>query len=151
MDLLSQIYLFKSLSEDQRAWVGRLATIQKSACGESIFRQGDKANALYIVKYGGVVIKRRTHDSEELEIVRLDAGAHFGEISLLTQSPRTATAETTEPTELVLLGYEKLRRLLEDQPLIGAKVYRAMAGQLSGKLAHTTEDLTFIRVVSARR
>lgn len=145
MDLFAGIYLFRTLSADQRAWIARLSTAQMHMAGSIVFRQGDKASAMYVIKKGLVVIRHRNRGSEEIEVARLVRGSHFGEISLLSGDPRTATAETMESSELLLLGYDKLRKLLEDQPIIGTTVYKAMAGLLSGRLASTTtDDLTFV-------
>ncbi|MBI1860964.1 MAG: cyclic nucleotide-binding domain-containing protein [Deltaproteobacteria bacterium] len=143
-ELVGNLYLFRTLSADQIAWIGRLASTQRHTPGSVLFRQGDKANGLYIIKQGTITIQSQTQ-SEENKIATLRSGAHFGEISLLTGDVRTATATAIENSELLMLSYDRLKKLLEDQPLIGARVYKAMAQFLSGRLVQTTGDLTFVR------
>ncbi len=144
-DLVSNLYLFRTLSPDQAAWIARLASVQKHAAETILFRQGDRASAIYIIKFGSVVIQHQPKGGGETQVNTLGVGTHFGEISLLTGDARTATAITTETCELLMVGYDRLKKLLEDQPLIGAKVYKAMAQFLSGRLIASADDLTFVR------
>ena len=138
-------YLFKNLSQDQQAWVSRLSTIQRHPSGTTLFRQGDKASAMYVVKCGVVLLNHKTKNGSAAEkVATLGPGAHFGEISLLSSEARTATALTLENVELIMLGYDKLKKLLEDQPIIGARVYKAMAQRLSGRLSAEVDDLTIV-------
>lgn len=144
IDLVANLYLFKTLSPDQVAWITRLATSQKHAAGATLFKQGDRASALYIIKFGSVVIEHQPKGGEQIQVATLGIGAHFGELSLLTGDVRTASATTAEMAELLMLSFDRLKKLLEDQPLIGARVYKAMAQHLSGRLSATANDLSFV-------
>ncbi len=84
-------------------------------------------------------------DNNTVMLATLGSGAHFGEMSLLDAEPRSATARTLEDSELVVIAYDKLRAVLDAQPAIAAKFYRALALYLGGRLRATSSDLNFAR------
>lgn len=144
-ELLSQVYLFKGLStEEQKALSGIVAT-DKCRAGQTTFTQGDKATALYIVKYGSIQIKHTTQSGEEIVVATLGTGSHFGEMAFLDGKTRTTTALALEDSELLRIDYNKLNGLFEKQPKLGSQFYRAMATFLAGRLENTTRDLSFAR------
>jgi NADH:ubiquinone reductase (H+-translocating) len=71
--------------------------------GEAIIRQGDLADAFYVIVRGTVQVVREA-DGQETELARLAAGDSFGELGLLQQRRRSATVRALEPTDLIALG-----------------------------------------------
>ncbi len=80
----------------------RMETVRVSA-GETVVRQGEDADALFIVVHGRVAVSQRGPDGTERELNRLGPGELFGEIGLLTGQPRIATVRAIEPSELLRL------------------------------------------------
>src|SRR5262245_19770149 len=60
--------------------------------GQTVFREGDRADWLYVIVNGEVEIAQRAPDQDEMVLRRLRAGECFGEIALVSDRPRTATA-----------------------------------------------------------
>jgi CRP-like cAMP-binding protein len=60
----------------------------------------------------------------------MSAGDFFGEISLITDRPRTATVVATSPVRALVITDRSFRRLLEHQPEIQGKVMSAVAARL---------------------
>lgn len=60
--------------------------------GENIFRQGEKSTGMYVVDQGQILIKARTPGDDVLSMVELSAGEIFGELSLLDDDDRSASA-----------------------------------------------------------
>lgn len=60
--------------------------------GDVVFRQGDAAADMYLIRSGEVRIVRTLHDGVEAELALLGEGDFFGEIALFHPGPRTATA-----------------------------------------------------------
>ena len=89
--------------------------------GVEIFRQGDRGDALYFIVDGTVGIFA---DNEEVphEIARLSNNDIFGEIALITDVPRTATAKCLAETTVNRLSRHEFLRLMESQPDVKERV-----------------------------
>jgi CPA1 family monovalent cation:H+ antiporter len=68
--------------------------------GETVFRQGEKGDTMYIIHEGAVAVIRE-QDATGTVVARLDQGDFFGEMALVDQEPRSATVTTLEKTSLV--------------------------------------------------
>lgn len=144
--------LFQGLSSQQ---VGRVvARGRRVSCkkGQTVLREGDRGDVMYILVAGRVQVSRtvtlslsRSSIGEaEKSFVELDALNHpaFGEMALLDEnSLRGATV--TALTDVVLMGLSQgdFDELCEEDPLLGYRVMRNMATQLSARLHHTNVDV----------
>jgi NADH dehydrogenase len=71
--------------------------------GQEVYRQGDQADAFYVIVRGAVEVVR-DEDGRETVVARLTEGDSFGEVGLLQQRRRSATVRALEPTDLIALG-----------------------------------------------
>jgi CRP-like cAMP-binding protein len=78
------------------------------AAGEVIFEEGDPSGVAFIIKTGSVQIVKRTQ-AENIVLTTLKASQAFGELSLIDNSPRSATAIAAEPTELMVVTADKFQ------------------------------------------
>lgn len=100
--------------------------------GQTIFKQGDTGNCFYMIIYGEVSIVRRN-----TELSRLGQGQCFGEMAVLEEQPRNATALASKPTLLFSLERNTLVNTL---PSLGFKVASHLAKELSKKLREMDEQ-----------
>jgi CRP-like cAMP-binding protein len=98
------------------------------AAGEPVFGEGDTDDAIYVVLEGSVNIRKRRGQAQ-LELASLDRQAVFGEIAVLTQGARTASAVTRVDTRLVRLSGDVVRRVAERAPKFGRKLAALMVGR----------------------
>jgi CRP-like cAMP-binding protein len=90
----------------------RLRTVQP---GRALFRQGDRADAFYIVRAGTVRIEEEDESTGSVRILRrLQRGDPFGELGLLEAAPRAATARGESRTEVFAIDKGTFDRLLSD-------------------------------------
>ena len=83
---------------------------------EPVFRQGDRADAFYVVRRGLVEIEQEYPETGDVEILAtLGPGESFGELGLLRTSPRTATARCADETELFVVPKSAFDRLLASE------------------------------------
>lgn len=143
--LLQNVYLFKTLSNQELEAVGGLGEAQKFNMGETVFLKGEPAKALYLIKYGSVRIQQTTKSGDSVTVATLGTGSHFGEMAFVDGEPRSATAEAAETSELVTISYEKLADFLAKNQAVAVKFYRELALFLCGRLRVTTSDLNFAR------
>ncbi|MBM3599035.1 MAG: cyclic nucleotide-binding domain-containing protein [Alphaproteobacteria bacterium] len=80
--------------------------------GEVIFREGDAGDRAYVITQGSVEISKQGGEHKiVLEVIGHQA--IFGEMALIDDEPRSATAVAMETTQCVVLHYKDLRRKLE--------------------------------------
>ncbi len=144
-NLLKKLYLFKDLSEAEIDVIEGATQTVAFGPGEEVFSQGERARALYIIQTGSVKVHQTAENGDAVEITRIGAGSHFGEMSFLDGEPRSATATALERTEIITVDYDKLSRIMIDYPAISVHFYRQFANFLCGRLRVTTKDLSFSR------
>src|SRR5215469_7426652 len=96
--LLEGVYLFADMTAEERAQLAQVATTLSARAGSEIFRAGDAATAMYLIKDGSVRISTIAAGGEKIEVAVLGSGSHFGEMSLADGANRSATVEAIEPT-----------------------------------------------------
>lgn len=104
--------------------------------GEVVFRQGDEAEALYVVTRGSVsaVVVVRGEVRRTQRFASLGPGTMFGEMALLDQAGRSADAVADRDACLLVLSREGLETLLREHPELAAKLYRNIAAHLGERL-----------------
>ncbi len=107
--------------------------------GEVLFRCGDASDALYFVRSGRLAIVVPTGDGE-IPVRSSAAGATIGEMGLLRDMPRSATARADMPCELLRLDRKSLRRLERDDPTLAAALYRVFMLQMASRLDQLTRQ-----------
>lgn len=106
--------------------------------GEVLFQEGDIGRALFILESGQVALTKLASDGKPQKIFNLSPGEFFGEMALLEQLPRTATATATEKSHIYLLYRAKLDSLLSHHPRIGVSIMAHLAQILSSRLRRAT-------------
>ncbi len=101
--------LFEVLSEDEREALIKEMELEQHDEGSVIIAEGEPGASMYIITAGEVkVYTRSTGASGNVYLAKLGEGDFFGEVSVLTGKPRTATITASQPTELLRLDKEKL-------------------------------------------
>jgi CRP-like cAMP-binding protein len=102
--------------------------------GEVLFAEGDIGRALFILESGQVALSKTGPDGKPLKIYTIQPGEFFGEMALLEQLPRTATATAMEKSHVFLLYRSKLESILNYTPRIGVQIMTHLAQLLSARL-----------------
>lgn len=102
--------LFQGLSEERLKQVVKLFTPYFAYPGEELMRQGEPGKVMYFISSGEVEIIRGT------QRFVLEKGKFFGEMALLHNSPRTATARAVAYSRLLSLSVRDFRRFLKSNP-----------------------------------
>lgn len=110
--------------------------VRKFGVGDVVFQEGDLGTEMYVVHQGSVEILR-TVGGETRQIAVLEKGDFFGEMSLLEELPRNATARALEPTTLIEINGALFDRMLRRNPEIAVRIMR----KLSRRVRQTDEYL----------
>jgi len=108
--------LFSCLTPGERDEVYKRFLFLKIPADTLIFKGGDPPKSLYMVKSGEVEIFTRNRQGKKVVLANLKSGNFFGEIGALFNKPRTASAKTIKPTELLELTKEDLEMCLTQYP-----------------------------------
>jgi len=84
--------------------------------GDLVFSEGDEAGWAYLVQSGKIEIFTIKPDGSEYTLALLSPGRLFGEMALIDELPRMASARAIEMTPLVLISNEMLSKSLENAP-----------------------------------
>jgi CRP-like cAMP-binding protein len=87
--------------------------VRHASPGEVIVRQGEIADALYVIVHGTFEVTAKGTDSVERSIRMLAGGRCFGELGLLDGAPRTASVIARTDGELLVLTAADVRYLLD--------------------------------------
>lgn len=105
-----------------------------------IFSEGQPGNELYIIQKGSVKITKIVNNSEVL-LAMLKPGDIFGEMALLDNKPRSASAEAYEDTELLVVNRANYQQMIETRPQLVTKLTTLLADRIwliYKQLANTT-------------
>ncbi|MFH1811786.1 MAG: Crp/Fnr family transcriptional regulator [Pseudomonadota bacterium] len=97
--------------------------------GDIIFREGEDGREMLVVRKGRVRIFRKTGDSE-LTLAELGPGESFGEMSILDQTTRSATAMALEETDLVVVEEHAFENMLKERPDIAVRLLKKLSARL---------------------
>jgi CRP/FNR family transcriptional regulator, cyclic AMP receptor protein len=128
--LLTRVPLFTYLRTDQ---LNRLAPMLEPVAwpkGERVFDKGDMGLEFYIITSGRIGISVDPDPKRPVFINELKAGDCLGEMALIDNEPRSATAHVLEDTEALALDKEKLHGLLMSYPELGIGMLRALSQRL---------------------
>jgi CRP-like cAMP-binding protein len=114
------------VSESQRIGLFRHAPDARSyASGETIFAEGEAADVMYVIQAGEVEI---FHHGVLVET--LDEGNIFGEMSLISDEARAATAVAKGDTRLVPIDLRRFMFLVEETPYFAVQVMKVLAARV---------------------
>jgi CRP/FNR family transcriptional regulator, cyclic AMP receptor protein len=119
---LAQVALFASLDDAQRDALAAVCQVRTLKSGQVLFHQGDPGHALYLIRSGRVKIARLAPSGQETILHLAGPGECLGEMALLDEAPRSASATALEPVEALMLSHEAFLRVLEEQPAVGRVV-----------------------------
>jgi CRP-like cAMP-binding protein len=124
-----------ALEEEAFHTFSRFGVVHELTASENVFEQGRRSDALYIVLDGEIAILK---DAEEL--TRIGPSISFGEMGLLLQRPRSASARAITDARVLELGQADIDRMLEEEPVWAARLYRVLGECLAEYLALSTDD-----------
>jgi small-conductance mechanosensitive channel/CRP-like cAMP-binding protein len=133
--LIDGVDVFSSLSEEQRVQLVESAHAMLYEAGQVIVRQGDPGASMFIVRAGEAAV---TIAGAHGEVARHGAGGFFGEMSLLTGDPRTATVTAVTDCELLEIGAEAFRRVVLADAAVVDRVTTAVAARRAELEQHRT-------------
>jgi CRP/FNR family transcriptional regulator, cyclic AMP receptor protein len=125
-ELIRRAPLFARVSKSDIREIAKLADEIDLREGKEMTRQGLPGREFFVLLEGSADVRKNGR-----RINTLGPGDFFGEISLVSRAPRTATVIATSPVRALVITDRSFRRLLDESPQVKTKVMEAMAQRLA--------------------
>jgi signal transduction histidine kinase len=127
---LESIALFRNLGQDELSALRSITREHPLAAGHEIFREGDGGNGLYFVKSGLVEISGLVGGNIRRVFSQLGPGEVFGEMAVIEQRPRSATATTLKETVVYFVPREEMLSLVQRVPSLAFDLLQQISHRL---------------------
>ncbi len=136
-DFLATIPLFSGLPPDELVKFAELVRERAYPKGSVILFQDDPGDSLFVVRAGRVKVVLIGEDGREVILGVLEPGAHFGELALIDDQPRSAHVIAMDDAQLLILRREDFRRRVEANPMVAW----ALLTELSRRLRRADQKI----------
>jgi CRP/FNR family cyclic AMP-dependent transcriptional regulator len=130
VSLLASVDWFTSLTREELEGLADRADTVEWDAGATVFEEGDRGDACFVMHSGRVKVVRRFPDGRRMTLARLGPGSIFGELALFDGERRSATIQTTEPTIAVRLEADEVMSILRSDPEAALSVAVSLADRL---------------------
>ncbi|MEO6598644.1 MAG: cyclic nucleotide-binding domain-containing protein [Polyangiaceae bacterium] len=131
---LRSIGLFGALSDEVLIHLSTTLSLQSPEAGEIVFREGDDANAMYVVLRGEMEVLKKSKRATEARVALLGPGDWFGEMSIVDIQPRSATVRALAPGRLLRISAADLDALYRYDLRSYSLIVLNLARELSRRL-----------------
>lgn len=142
-----QTAIAPSLTAEDLEDVLRTATLVTFKAGETLFKEGEVGDALFLVRSGSVTVSRSIAGKEKV-LAYLPAGHYVGEMALLAESPRSATVRAAVAAECIRLDGAEFKQLLAHHPDVKARIEAEFEKRLAGNMNQVSGQATGLNETS---
>ena len=141
IELLKNIPIFSTLQFFDLKKLSKLLHLRRFYPNEIVFRENEPAQSLYIVRSGMIKVHTQNKVGDEVELALLEEGMFFGEVALVDESPRSASAIALEKTELLGLLRSDLMNLTDRDPRLASLILLQLSRIVSHRLRETNRAM----------
>lgn len=128
-DLIQMVPMFQSLSEETAILLGEHATVVTFIPGDTVIKQGEKGDALYIISKGTVEVSCHRNGGKDQLLAELREGDFFGEMALLGDQIRKASVTAKQSLTLLRLTRSAVLNLAQACPEVEQQLKQAEASR----------------------
>ncbi|HIE05221.1 MAG TPA: cyclic nucleotide-binding domain-containing protein [bacterium (Candidatus Stahlbacteria)] len=147
-EVLKGVYLFKELKAEEMDLILSIAKEKKFDKDKVIFSEGEPGNAFYIIVSGSVRISTVVPGVGEEALAVLKPGEYFGEMALIDDAPRSASAIANENSLLISITKDDFLSLISKNNALGYKLLWVFTRTLTDRLRKTDEQLKAIFAIA---
>ncbi len=125
--LLKQSSVFSAVRTDDLRALALFLETQAFVSGDVVFEMGEIGEHMYLVESGRVAIYLPEPNGADIELARLERGECFGEMNLLDELPRSASAVALDDTVLLALEKQRLRGLIANHPELALGMLKSLS------------------------
>ena len=140
-ETLQTIPLFHDLSPKELKILDSVVHVRTYEAGEPVFVETEPGAGMYVIRSGRVDIVLQYRTENRVILAELEPGDFFGEMALLGDTSRSATAVARERAELIGFFHPDLMEIINLHPGMGAKISLGLAKTLAERLRFTNAQL----------
>jgi CRP/FNR family cyclic AMP-dependent transcriptional regulator len=140
-EILHNIPLFADLSDKELKVLENVVHARTYQAGETVFVETEPGAGMYVIQSGRVDVVLHHKSEKPMVLAELERGEFFGEMALLGDTTRSATAVARERSELIGFFHPDLVEIINMHPQIGAKIALGLASTLAERLRYTNSQL----------
>jgi signal transduction histidine kinase len=140
MIVIESSKLFGGLSQSDQELLQNSVQLREYAHQDIIFKEGDRGDGMYVVRAGLVQISALIANGDRKPLARLAPGEYFGEMAVIDNEPRSASASAEGPTTVYYLPRESVLKLLEQSPLLAVRLVREFSHRMREFNKHYVEE-----------
>lgn len=140
-DIILTLPLFDAFKTDELEILARHMSFAEILRGEHLFVEGDKGDFMCFVVRGLLDVLKTSTMGDYRVIARLGKGNTIGEMSIIDQSPRSATVIARHPSVVIILTKREFDILTEYYPAVGVTLLKKIMRLLSLNMRLTTSKL----------
>jgi CRP/FNR family transcriptional regulator, cyclic AMP receptor protein len=140
-EILRFVPLFRELTPKELKILECVVHIRTYKAGEPVFLETEPGAGMYVIRSGRIDIVADFEAQHPLILSDMEAGDFFGEMALLGDTSRSATAVARERSELIGFFHSDLLEIINIHPEMGAKINLGLARTLAERLRYTTMQL----------
>jgi NTE family protein len=144
---LARVPLFAALVPNDMDRVLDATAMVTLAAGEFLCFRGEEGDALYIVESGLLEAVIDEGTASERVMSTFAAGAHVGEMALLTGEPRSASVRARTPSRVLVLAKPRFEQLLDEVPAIAVRLCEVLSARLAEMNEHLSHQTSRVGVV----
>jgi CRP/FNR family cyclic AMP-dependent transcriptional regulator len=144
-EMLSKIPVFETLKSRELRQVAGIVHRRQYIDGEYVCLQGDPGLGMYLIEQGEVSVVLSGENGVKKEIAVLKEGDFFGELSLLDESPRSASVIAKTDANLVGFFRPDLFEIMEETPATGLKIVLKVTEMIGERLRNSNQELARVR------
>ncbi len=138
--LIASMPPFKNIGKKYRKLILQILHNRVYEAGEYIFYQGDPGIGFYIVREGEVAIVQEDSNGSNRELTKLTRGDFFGELSMLDEEIRSASAVALKDSKLAVLFKPDLDEFIDKYPKTGIEILRGLSKIVVTRLKNLNDD-----------
>ena len=131
MDPFKNSKLFSGMAAQECQSLGLTTSLRRYEPQETIFKEGDPGDGIYLMRNGKVQITAIVGEGEERRVLsELNEGDFFGEMAVLDDEPRSASATAVDQSELYFIPRDQLNGMLERNPLMAVSLMKEFSRRM---------------------
>lgn len=127
---LSETAVFRDMPADMLDKISMVVEDRVLPARSLIFKRGDPGESFWVILVGKVRVFRSDDQGVEITLSELGPGQSFGEVALLTGEARSASVETLEETQALVLTKEQFQQVLKSHPEVSLTFIKQLSGWL---------------------
>ena len=137
---LKRVSVFKDLSNDELDKIKIYVSEETFKKGTTLFKEGMRGGVMYIVKRGEIEIFRKGKPAE-ISLAKLRVGSFVGEMAMIDEEPRSASARISADAVLLIITKASFREIITKNAESGNKILLNFLKMLSARLRDTNKKI----------